>query len=67
MERLYQQRRRRRKVILAALLVIIAYMKDSLPDRKIWIRHYVARRKKQGCHHNLFLELQLEDPEKFRR
>ncbi|KAK3929685.1 Cytochrome P450 11B1, mitochondrial [Frankliniella fusca] len=39
----------------------------SLPDRKVWVKPWVARRKAQGFHHNLFLELQLEDPNKYRR
>ncbi|KAM0727896.1 hypothetical protein ACS0PU_005365 [Formica fusca] len=49
-----------------AFLILKEY-RDGLPCRKIWVKPWVARRKAKGCHHNLFLELQLEDPDKFRR
>ncbi|KAE8739193.1 hypothetical protein FOCC_FOCC015316 [Frankliniella occidentalis] len=67
MDRLYLRQWQRRRIISACLLLIIAHFQDNLPQRNIWVHHWVARRKKQGCHHNLFLELQLEDPERFRR
>ncbi|XP_026831387.1 uncharacterized protein LOC113563656 [Ooceraea biroi] len=49
------------------MFVILKHYYETLPRRKIWIKPWVARRKEKGCHHNLFLELQLKDPNKFRR
>ncbi|KAE8745948.1 hypothetical protein FOCC_FOCC007309 [Frankliniella occidentalis] len=39
----------------------------SLSNREIWMHHWVARRRDKGFHHNLFRELMLEDPNRFRR
>ncbi|XP_071652213.1 uncharacterized protein [Temnothorax longispinosus] len=36
-------------------------------ERILWVHKSVARRKEKGLHHNLFLELSLEDPDRFRR
>jgi len=36
-------------------------------ERRIWVRKWVARRKEKGLHNNLFLELILEDPDRYRR
>ncbi|XP_024870234.1 protein ANTAGONIST OF LIKE HETEROCHROMATIN PROTEIN 1-like [Temnothorax curvispinosus] len=60
---------RKKKKICALLgfLIINHYYESNLRRRTTWVKPWVARRKDQGCHHNLFLELQLEDPDKFRR
>jgi len=57
--------RRRKLLLLGALTVFIA--EASKNRRSIWVKKWVARRKRLGVHHNLFLELQLEDPLKYRR
>ncbi|XP_052124334.1 uncharacterized protein LOC113216352 [Frankliniella occidentalis] len=57
---------RRRRACLALFLLIIAQYK-SLSNREIWMHHWVARRRDKGFHHNLFRELMLEDPNRFRR
>ncbi|KAJ8685504.1 hypothetical protein QAD02_021297 [Eretmocerus hayati] len=58
---------RLKKCKLALLLLMMADYYSNLPSREIWVREWVARRKQQGFHHNLFMELQLEDPNKYRR
>lgn len=35
--------------------------------RRIWVSQWIQKRKEKGLHHNLFLELLLEDPNRFRR
>ncbi|XP_011883714.1 PREDICTED: uncharacterized protein LOC105570872, partial [Vollenhovia emeryi] len=35
--------------------------------RSVWVKPYLLRRDNRGMHHNLFLELALEDPNRFRR
>ncbi|XP_034246598.1 protein ANTAGONIST OF LIKE HETEROCHROMATIN PROTEIN 1-like [Thrips palmi] len=54
----------RRRRAVAALLLIASH---SRADREFWVKNWVARRTEKGFHHNLFMELQLEDPNKFRR
>lgn len=39
----------------------------SIARKRMWIKSWIARRNEQGYFRNLFLELQLEDPEKYRR
>ncbi|XP_012532152.1 uncharacterized protein LOC105834307 isoform X2 [Monomorium pharaonis] len=62
-------REKKKKKILCAFLafLIIHHHYENVPQRRMWVKPWVARRREQGCHHNLFLELQLEDPNKFRR
>ncbi|KAK3916294.1 Inclusion body clearance protein iml2, partial [Frankliniella fusca] len=58
---------RRKKLTLSFGLILLTLLKSHFPDRKVWIKHWIARRRMQGAHHNLFMELQLEDPMKYRR
>ncbi|KAK3928052.1 LOW QUALITY PROTEIN: Ribonucleoside-diphosphate reductase subunit alpha [Frankliniella fusca] len=58
---------RRKKLTLSFGLISLTLLKSHFPDRKVWIKHWIARRRMQGAHHNLFMELQLEDPMKYRR
>ncbi|XP_036143374.1 protein ALP1-like [Monomorium pharaonis] len=63
----YYVEKKRRNLHIAALfgVIIQSYIKTSARD--IWVKPWVARRKDHGHHHNLFLELSLKDPNKFRR
>ncbi|KAK3908909.1 Protein ALP1-like [Frankliniella fusca] len=58
---------RKKKMCLALFVFIMGLLDKQTPNRRVWIKHWVARRKALGLHHNLFLELQLEDPDKYRR
>ncbi|KAK3926080.1 Protein ALP1-like [Frankliniella fusca] len=58
---------RNKKLSVAFFVFLLGYFHSHFPDRNVWVKHWVARRKKQGLHHNLFLELMLEDPQKYRR
>ncbi|XP_018406265.1 PREDICTED: uncharacterized protein LOC108771284, partial [Cyphomyrmex costatus] len=49
------------------LIVIIIMLLASNTNKRIWMHRWIARRKEKGLHHNLFLELSLEDPNRFRR
>ncbi|KAK3912146.1 Major inner capsid protein VP2 [Frankliniella fusca] len=61
--------RRRRKLACALLALVIALEEEELSHarRSSWVTPYLARRDERGMHHNLFLELALEDPNRFRR
>jgi len=67
MRRGKQYEQQKRKKLLAAALTVILASECSLKERSVWVKPWVARRRQQGFHHNLFLELQLEDPHKYRR
>lgn len=58
---------RRKKKIAALPLFIIMNELSHKRQRSAWVKSWVARRQEQGMHHNLFVELYLEDPYKFRR
>ncbi|XP_011858800.1 PREDICTED: uncharacterized protein LOC105556330, partial [Vollenhovia emeryi] len=65
-------RYKKKKKISAILMFLVLksqYEKENkiLPEKRMWIKSWKTRRKQQGCFHNLFMELQLEDPEKYRR
>lgn len=58
-----------KKRIRAALLLLIIIEEEETyrNDRRVWTNSYLLRRKDRGMHHNLFMELAFEDPERFRR
>jgi len=63
---------RKKKKVCAMLMFLILrshYEKHikEFSQKRIWIKPWKARRKEKGCFRNLFMELQLEDPEKYRR
>ncbi|XP_077277014.1 uncharacterized protein LOC143905464 isoform X2 [Temnothorax americanus] len=51
------------------MFLILRHEKERQAFRKkrIWVKPWVARKTQKGCFRNIFLELQLEDPEKYRR
>lgn len=57
--------KKRRQKLCACLFLIMA--ENESFERKMWVSNWVMRRKEKGLHHNLFLELALEDPNRFRR
>lgn len=60
----------RKKKICAILMFVILklhYEKQKISQKRLWIKPWRARRQQQGCFRNLFTELQLEDPDKYRR
>jgi len=40
---------------------------DKYINKRIWVHRWIAKRKEKKVHHNLFMELSLEDPNRFRR
>lgn len=62
----YNYLHRRRKIYLIALYIIILELWHRIINRSIWIHHWIGRRELQGAHKNLFLELRMEDPERYR-
>lgn len=59
---------RKRRIACACLLFFIAANKEEHKlKRSVWTKSYLLRRKYSGMHHNLFLELALEDLNRFRR
>lgn len=61
----YKKKRKREKLCSCLLFVIMA--EDESRKRKMWVSKWITGRKEKGLHHNLFLELALEDPNRFRR
>lgn len=58
---------RRKKLACAILTFIIANEEEQNNKRSVWVTPYLLRRQWKGMHHNLFMELALEDPNRFRR
>lgn len=64
----YREIYRRRKVACGLFWLILAEEEAERPrPRNMWVQPYLLRRDKKGMHRNLFLELALEDPNRFRR
>ncbi|XP_025161539.1 uncharacterized protein LOC112590091 [Harpegnathos saltator] len=59
--------RRKKKIAALSLFIIMNELSVDKQQRSTWVKSWVARRQAQGMHHNLFVELCLEDPYKFRR
>jgi len=59
----------KKKNITAAFLLLIIIEEETRKrnNRRIWTNPYLLKRKNRGMHHNLFMELAFEDPERFRR
>ncbi|XP_071649043.1 uncharacterized protein [Temnothorax longispinosus] len=57
----------RKRRIASACLLLLALADKKVYSRSVWTKPYLLRRKHRGMHHNLFLELALEDPNRFRR
>lgn len=62
-----QNLKRRKKIIALCLLLIIEEDQHQQYKKRLWVKPWIMRRQEQGIHHNLFIELSLEDPNKFRR
>jgi len=60
----FKQLKKKRLCLCLFFLTMLQY--ESY-ERRIWVRKWVARRKEKGLHNNLFLELILEDPDRYRR
>ena len=64
----FKNERRKKKIATAFMMVLIShYYNSRIVDRNVWVKHWVARRQRQGMHHNLFVELAFEDPNQYRR
>lgn len=60
----------KKKNISAALLLLIILEEEEKINRngrREWTNPYLLKRKNRDMHHNLFMELAFEDPERFRR
>jgi len=59
----------KKRNITAAFLLLIIIEEETRRrnNRRIWTNPYLLKRKNRGMHHNLFMELAFEDPERFRR
>lgn len=66
-ERHWRKLCKRRKICAWLLLALIEEEEIKENNRRWWIKPWIRRRQEQGFHHNLFTELMLEDPQKFRR
>lgn len=62
-----QNLKKRRKIAALCLLLMMEEVQQDKKQRNMWIKSWIERRQKQGMHYNLFVELNLEDPNKFRR
>ena len=57
----------RKKKLCGIFLTLMLILYQGMPDRKVWVEHWVGRRDEQGAHNNLFLELMFEKPDKYQR
>jgi len=59
---------RRKKLLCVMLTYIIVQNEEKQKNkRSVWTTPYLLRRKWRGMHQNFFMELALEDPNRFRR
>lgn len=49
------------------IIIVFDRRDPAIQEAKIVDKVMIARRQEQGVHHNLFVELSLEDQKKFRR
>ncbi|XP_039302329.1 uncharacterized protein LOC120357046 [Solenopsis invicta] len=62
----YWQHLQKRK-LSAVIIIMLLECNNKKHNRRKWVHCWVAKRKEKGLHHNLFMELSLEDPNRFRR
>ena len=62
LQRLKTKIKKRKKICALLTFIIICEYYETLLGRKICVKSWIERRKEKGCNHNLFLELQLENP-----
>jgi len=63
----YWQYLRKRKLLAIIIFLIFMECKDKNINKRMWIHRWIAKRREKGLYHNLFLELSLEDPNRYRR
>jgi len=62
----YWRHLHKRKLSIVIFVMLLEHCEKYI-NKRIWVHRWIAKRKEKGVHHNLFMELSLEDPNRFRR